>query len=507
MSEKNSQDLINPLIFRAYDIRGIAEAQPESRDENGKILHAAKPADLTENSVYLIGLAVGTYLKRKYNVRTIAVGRDNRLTGEDLQNAYIRGLLEVGLKVTNIGISPSPMVYWASCAEISSIQFDAATNITASHNPKEYNGLKIVTRGAHSICGDELQEVLKLIQNQDFDRLETLDPKDLEGNVENSKTNGNLKTLDIWPQYKAELLKKVKLHKPLKIVIDAGNGVTGPYAPELFRQFGCEVIELYCELDGNFPNHEANPEELENMQDLIAAVRENNADLGIGFDGDGDRVGVIDEKGNHYSADYLLLLLTRDLTTRLQNPKVVFDVKVSQVIIDAMAEAGADPVMHKTGHSFIENKMKEVNAPLGGEISGHMFFAENYYGFDDAFLAALKILEILSNKSQPFSELFNDLPKVITTPEFKSHCPDDRKFQVVQNLVDHFTKIYDCTTIDGVRINFGDKTWAAVRASNTSPNLTLRFEAKTEEKLQEIQKIMAEQLQKYPEVDIWWHEI
>ncbi|MBL4693765.1 phosphomannomutase/phosphoglucomutase [Candidatus Gracilibacteria bacterium] len=460
---------INALIFRAYDIRGIAET------------------DLTEESVYLIGRGTGTYITRKYNTRNMAVGRDPRTHSPKLQAAFIKGITECGIDVTNIGLSPSPMIYWSSCTD--KLDFDSATNITASHNSKEYNGLKTVTKNAHSICGDELQEVLKLIQNEDFDTAEN---------------PGKIDEQDLWPLYRDELLTKAKLAKPLKVVVDAGNGVSGPFAPEFLRTLGCEVIELYCEPDGNFPNHEANPEELENMQDLIAKVLETKADLGIGFDGDGDRIGIVDEKGHMYSSDFMLLLLAEDLLTRLPGSKIIFDVKVSQTIINRLEELGAEPIMSKTGHSFIEAKMKETKAPLAGEVSGHLFFGENYYGFDDALLAAAKILEILSKSDKAMSQQFDHLPKAFTTPEIKAHCPDDRKFDVVKQLVQHFTSNYDCITIDGVRVKFDPNSWAAVRASNTSPNLTLRFESNNEEKLKEIQEIMLTQLKKHPEVDITW---
>ena len=372
------------------------------------------------------------------------------------------------------------------------MDFDSATNITASHNPKQYNGIKTVSRGAHSLCGAPLQEVLKLIQNEDFDTAEKI---------------GSLEQLDIWPKYLEDIAGRIKLGKPLKVVVDAGNGVAGPFIEEFLTKIGCEVTCIFCEPDGDFPNHEANPEELENMQDLIAKVKETGADIGVGFDGDGDRVGVVDEKGHMYSADYMLLLLVRALVKTTPNPQVVFDVKVSQTIINAMAALGADPVMSKTGHSFIESKIKELDAPLAGEVSGHIFFGGDYYGFDDAMLAAGKIIETLSHSDKPLSEQFADLPKTYTTPEFKAHCPDDKKFAVVDALVKHFTSSYDDTiTIDGVRIKFDEKSWAAVRASNTSPNLTLRFEADTPERLAEIQKIMADQISFHPEVSLEWYE-
>ncbi len=465
---------VNPLIFRAYDIRGIADPTDD------------KPADLTEETVYLIGKGTGTYLRQKYNTANMAVGCDNRLTGEKLKAAFVKGLNETGIDTTDVGLAISPMIYWASCA----MNFDSATNITASHNPKEYNGIKTVTKEAHPICGDELQEILHIIENEQFTTAEN---------------PGKHNQQDIWPQYLNDLTKRISIKRKLKVVVDTGNGTAGAFAPEFLTKIGCEVVPLYCELDGTFPNHEANPEELKNMLDLIAKVKEENADLGIGFDGDGDRVGIVDEKGHLYSSDFMLLLLTKDLLTRVKNPKIVFDIKVSQTIINKMKELGAEPVMWKTGHSFIEKKMKEIGAPLAGEVSGHLFFAENYYGFDDALLAAGKIIEILANETQPLSQMFDDLPHTFTTPELKVPCPDDKKFEIVKNLVDYFTKHYDCITIDGVRINFDKNSWGAVRASNTSPNLTLRFESNTKERLDEIQKIMTEQLRAYPEISPDWY--
>ncbi len=474
---------INPLIFRAYDIRGIADPLSGSNVS----------ADLTEETIYLIGKATGTYLQKIYQTKTIAVGCDNRLTSEKLKASYIKGLIETGLKVTDIGLSISPMLYWTVCA----LNFDAGINITASHNPKEYNGLKIVSKNAHSICGDELQEILKIIESNSYIQYPAIE-----------RAHGaSAQLIDPWPKYLENLISKVKIDRKLRVVVDSGNGTAGKFAPELLRKLGCDVIEIFCELDGNFPNHEANPEELKNMQDLIKTVLEHHADIGIGFDGDGDRIGIVDEKGHHYSADFLLLLFARDLLTRMPGSQIVFDIKVSQAIINSLENLGAKPVMSKTGHSFIESKMKELGAPLAGEVSGHLFFGENYYGFDDAFLAAAKLIEILSNVTHPLSQMFNDLPKTFTTPEFKAGCPDDKKFEIVQKLVDHFIALYPCITIDGVRVKFDENSWGAVRASNTSPNLTLRFEALSEERLKEIQSIMVEEMKKYPEINLDWYKI
>jgi phosphomannomutase/phosphoglucomutase len=457
---------VNPLIFRAYDIRGIAHT------------------DLTKETSNLIGKGTGTYLQ-KISGKNIVVGRDNRLHSPELQKAFIEGLISTGCNVMNIGEVTSPMMYYSVCK----YELDGGVTITASHNPKEYNGVKIVSKNAHSVCGDDLQRVLQIINEESF-----------------ATGDGQYTEKDVFEDYKIDIVDRVKLSRPLKVVIDGGNGVAGKYAPALMKTLGCEVTELYCELDGNFPNHEANPEELENMLDLIAKVKETGADIGLGFDGDGDRVGVVDENGHHYSADFLLLLLARDLLTRKPGAKIVFDVKVSQTLINDIKTHGGEPIMSKTGHSFIESKMKEIGAPLAGEVSGHLFFGENYYGFDDAFLGAAKLLEILSKSGKTFSHLFDNVPSTFTTPEFKAHTPDDKKFAIVEALVKHFTANYDCITLDGVRVNFTPNAWGAVRCSNTSPNLTLRFEADSQEKLNEIQGIMVEQLKKYPEVSLDWYK-
>ncbi|MEK7544607.1 MAG: phosphomannomutase/phosphoglucomutase, partial [Patescibacteria group bacterium] len=277
-------------------------------------------------------------------------------------------------------------------------------------------------------------------------------------------------------------------------------------AQKIFEKFGCEVIPLYCEPDGNFPNHEANPEVEENLRELARVVVEEKADIGIGFDGDGDRVGIIDEKGRHHSADYVLLILAQDLLKRIPNSQIIFDAKVSQSLINGIRKAGGIPVMSKTGHSFIEAKMHELQAPLAGEISGHFFFAENYYGFDDAFLAALRILEILSRSEKTMSQLLDEIPKMIITPEYKVPCPDDKKFEIMKKVTEAFEKKFPCITIDGVRVNYDTTTWGAGRCSNTSPNLTLRFEAPTQEKLDQVKKLFADELAKYPEVDCGWYK-
>lgn len=459
---------INPLIFRAYDIRGIAQAMP------GDL------ADLTPETMYALGQGVGTHMQNVYGKR-VACGKDNRLSSDELHEAFISGLLTTGCVITNVGQASSPMIYFASCV----YEVDGGMNITASHNPKQYNGVKLVAKNAHSICGDEIQKILKIIQDETF----------VEG-------KGELVWNDIFPDYLAEIKKQVKLARPLKVVVDAGNGITGIFAPKIFRELGCEVIEQHCELDGNFPNHEANPESEKNMEDVKKRVVEEKADLGIGFDGDGDRVGAVDEKGRFYQADCLLIPIARDLLSRNPGASIIFDIKSSKVLEDDIRAHGGKPIRYKTGHSFIETKMKETGALLGGETSGHIFFAERWFGFDDGIYAAARIVELLSKSAKPFSAFFEDIPKVFTTPEWKIPCPDHAKFRVVEDIKQFFVKRYPCLTIDGVWVDFGKGAWGAVRGSNTNPCLTLRFEAHDEKTLKLVQKIFVDKLKEYPEVDL-----
>lgn len=494
---------INPLIFRAYDIRGIAH-KPAPSTDYGLQTTVSSP-DLTPETAELIGKGAGTYLRTHHlrapgtgpnipNILNIIVGGDNRLSTPELKAAYIQGLLSTGCNVTDIGLASSPLLYYAVCK----LKADGGTSITASHNPKQYNGVKLIGPMAHAICGDQLQEILHIIEESAF--------KTGKGTYE--------KRDDLFELYVADLQKIISIpsigpgKRPLKVVVDAGNGITGKFAPDLFRAFGCDVTELYCELDGNFPNHEANPEDEENLKDLIAHMKTGKYDMGIGFDGDGDRIGIIDEKGRHYAADLHLLLLAKDLLTRQPGAKIVFDVKASQIVPTLIRKHGGEPIMAKTGHSFIEQAMHKHGALLAGEVSGHLFFAENYYGFDDAFFAALKTLSILAHSDKPLSEHFADLPKTHATPEIKVPCPDDRKFAVVDALRDHFTEQYDCITLDGVRIVFDQTTWGIIRCSNTTPNITMRFEALTPERLTEVMDIVAKAMGEHKDVDMsWWQKL
>ncbi len=463
--------MLTSHIFRAYDIRGIYKA------------------DFDATGAELIGKGYGTYLRKLYGngKLTIVLGRDGRNAGAILEEGFIEGVLSTGINVVQIGMIPSPLLYFAICDG----GFDGGVAITASHNPKEYNGFKLQKREAHAICGDQIQEILQIIEKEDFFV---------------SSEEGDVRKQDFANSYfeKVATLANIDVSggSP-KMVIDAGNGIMGNYAPEFFRNVGCEVIELFCDVDGSFPNHEADPEREENLQDLKQKVLEIKADFGLAFDGDGDRVGLLDSEGNHYSADLLLLLLSRDLLSRNPGASIVFDLKSTDVLREEIERLGGKALMCKTGHSFVEKMMEESGSLLGGEVSGHLFFAENYYGVDDALLASYKLISILWNSQKSVREHLSNLPKTFVTPEIKVKISEEKKFEIMDQIIEHFVAEYpDALTIDGVRIDFEeDGAWGIVRASNTSPYLTTRFEARSQEKLDEIQKIVFDHLKKYEEIE------
>ncbi|HIQ56633.1 TPA: phosphomannomutase/phosphoglucomutase [Candidatus Gracilibacteria bacterium] len=463
--------MLEKHIFRAYDIRGI---YGEDFDEDG--------ADL-------IGKGYAKYLRKKYPNKehlTVVVSRDGRNSGSVLKSNFINALVKSGIDVVDAGELPSPMLYFALCTQ----GFDGGVSITASHNSAPYNGFKLLSGGAHSICGEELQIIWEIIQEEDF--------IDLENNGDYPTDLGTVEKLNISEEYYTLLSDITDFKKTdWKIAIDAGNGIAGAHYPEFFRRAGFDVTELYCDVDGNFPNHEADPEREENMADLKKLVLKNNLDFGLAYDGDGDRVGVVDRKGNSFSADLLLLLLARDLLQKDENAggAIVYDLKSTELLKEEIEEHGGKPVMCKTGHSFVEEEMEIHDALLGGEVSGHIFMAENYFGFDDALLASAKLLEIAINleikSGETFTEEFAKLPKTFVTPEEKVAVSESKKFGILDKIVKNLLKKYpNALTMDGIRIEFGESAWGIVRASNTSPYLTTRFEARSAKKLEEIKKIM-----------------
>ena len=453
--------MLNPHIFRAYDVRGRV-----GPDLNGQVFEQ-------------VGRAYATLIRRRGG-RRIAVGQDNRTSSRDLAAGFIAGVRAAGVDVVDIGLVTTPILYFATAHW----RLDGGANITGSHNPVEYNGVKMVHPGAAPLTEDEIQWLREAIERGDYDT-----------------GAGALEPRDPRADYFETVTRLVKLAAPLKVVIDAGNGVAGLYAPELLRRIGCEVIELFCESDGSFPNHLPDPEEAANVVDLQREVLARGADLGVAYDGDADRVGIVDERGHRYEADLILALLARDLLSRHPGAKVVFDVKCSQMLVDDIKKHGGVPVMWKTGHSHLKRKMREDGILLGGEVSGHMFFAENYYGVDDGLLASCKMLEIIARHPGTASELFSSLPRLHATPELKAPCPDEEKFRVVDELVRELKQRYETIDIDGARVLFPGG-WGLVRASNTNPYLTLRFEARTEAELDAMKREIYDALSRHPSVTL-----
>jgi len=436
--------MINPEIFRQYDIRGIA----------GK--------DLEAEDVVLMGRGIGTYLQQQGN-RFIAVGRDCRVTSDEYAERLIEGLVSTGCRVMDIGVCPTPVSYFA----IRHLETQGAVMITASHNPPEYNGFKICS-GVDSVYGEQIQQIRKIIDDQAF-----------------SEGQGATEAYEILPDYIEHILDNIELERPLRVGIDAGNGTAGLTAVPIIDNLACEVHELYTEMDGTFPNHEADPTVAANMAELIALVKEKGLDVGLGFDGDGDRIGVVDADGSLVYGDQLMILFSREILTRKPGATFISEVKCSKTMYDDIEKNGGRAVMWKTGHSMIKQKMKEIHAELAGEMSGHIFFSDRYFGYDDATYAACRLLEILAASGKTIGELLGDVPKSFNTPEIRVDCPDDIKFDVVARVTEYFRQREKVIDIDGVRVLYDDG-WGLVRASNTQPALVLRFEALSEARLTEI---------------------
>jgi phosphomannomutase/phosphoglucomutase len=453
---------LNPHIFRAYDVRGRVGA------------------DINPEVFRQVGRAYAT-LVRATSGRTIAVGQDNRESSAGLKAGFIEGVRAAGVDVVDIGTVTTPILYFATAHW----KLDGGANITGSHNPVDYNGVKMVHRGAAPLTEAEIQGLRDTIERGAF-----------------ASGPGGLSRREPREEYFDTIAGLVRLERPLKVVADAGNGIAGVYGPPLLRRIGCEVVELHCESDGRFPNHLPDPEDPENVVDLQQKVVEVGADLGLAWDGDADRVGVIDERGRRHEADLILVLLARDLLQRHPGAKVVFDVKSSQVLVDDIAKHRGVPVMWKTGHSHLKRKMRENGILLGGEVSGHMFFADGYYGVDDGILAACKIAEIAARHRGTVSSLFDSVPHLHATPELKALCPDGEKFRVIDELARDLKQRYETIDIDGARVLFPDGGWGLVRASNTNPYLTLRFEAKTEREIENMKRVIYDALRRYPFVTL-----
>ncbi|MBI4253925.1 MAG: phosphomannomutase/phosphoglucomutase [Candidatus Rokubacteria bacterium] len=454
--------MLNPHVFRAYDVRGLVGS------------------DVTPDVFRAVGRAYATLIRRAGG-GAVAVGQDNRLSSDGLKAGFVAGVRAAGVDVVDVGLVTTPILYFA----VAHWRLAGGANITGSHNALEYNGVKMVHRGAAPLTEEEIQALRRMIEAGDL-----------------AEGAGALAARSPREDYLATVAGLVRPARRLRVVVDAGNGVAGLYAPELLRRIGCDVVELHCESDGRFPHHLPDPEDEKNVVDLQARVKEAGADLGVAYDGDADRVGIVDDRGRRHEADLILILLSRDLLARHPGAAVVFDVKSSQSLIDDIRRHGGVPVMWKTGHSHLKRKMREDGILLGGEVSGHMFFAEGYYGVDDGILASCKIVEIAARAEGPLSRLFDSVPHLCATPELKAPCPDAEKFRVIEELTRELRGRYETIDIDGARVLFPGGGWGLVRASNTNPYLTLRFEAKTEAEIAAMKRVIYDALRRYPFVTL-----
>ncbi len=452
---------MNQHIFREYDIRGIVGS------------------DLTSELVELIGKAFGTYIQGDGQTKTLTVGYDIRLSSVDFCNAITQGLISTGCNVIQIGLSTSPLLYYS----LFKLNPDGGVMITGSHNPPEFNGFKLCV-GHTTLYGEQIQKVRQIIESGNF----------LSG-------NGKVTKADLIRSYIDMVKEKIHLKRKLKVALDCGNGSGGILAPQLIKELGCELTELYCEPDGNFPNHHPDPTVPKYLTDLINTVKQQKADVGIAYDGDADRIGIVDNAGNILWGDQLMILYSREILSRKPDSTIIFEVKCSKTLGEDIKKHGGRPIMWRTGHSLIKKKMKDEKAELAGEMSGHMFFADNYFGYDDAVYASCRVLQILADSDKPLSAMLSDVPKTYSTPEIRVECADSEKFRIISEVKAYFKSKYEVIEVDGARVVFPDG-WGLVRASNTQPVLVLRFESDTEAGLEEIKKIILDKLSEYKAVSL-----
>jgi len=451
--------MVNKYIFREYDIRG-------------KVVD-----DFPPHVVTLLGQAFGTFVKRN-GFSEIALSGDIRLTTPDLMVQFKKGVLSTGIDVINLGLLPTPTNYYS----MFKLGVGGAVQITGSHNPPEFNGFKM-SMDRKAVYGESIQTLRKYIENNDFE----------------AGTGSEIKH-DIRADYKAMIIEKINIARPMKVVMDCGNAAGSLNAPEIFKDLGIELTELFCEPDGTFPNHHPDPTVEKNLADLIQTIQSGDYDIGVAFDGDADRVGVVDETGDVVWADQLMALFLPELIA--DGEEILFDVKCSQALEDMIVKYGGKPVMWKTGHSLIKQKMHELGCKLGGEMSGHIFFADDYFGYDDGIYVAARIVQTLSRGNRKLSELKAELPVYHSTPEMRMACEsDEEKFRIAKEAAEYFTANYDCITVDGVRIKFGDG-WGLVRSSNTQPVIVCRFEANSQERMEEIKDLVLTKLQSIGSVEI-----
>jgi phosphomannomutase/phosphoglucomutase len=439
---------MNPRIFREYDIRGVVDR------------------DLTDEVVDSLGRGFATYLSMM-GKRRVVVGRDGRLSSPRLREVLVQGMVAGGLEVVDLEVCPTPVFYFS----LFHLEREGGVMITGSHNPPEFNGFKVCV-GKETLYGKQIQDLRKLVEAGKF----------ISG-------RGSLTSQKVIPAYQEYFLNHIRLKKKIQLVVDSGNGTAGLVAPKILRDLGCQVLDLYSLLDGQFPNHHPDPTIPENMKDLIAKVKETGAEVGIAYDGDADRIGVADHLGNIIWGDQLLILFARQVLRDHPGATIVAEVKCSQNLYDDIAKQGGRGIMWRAGHSLLKSKMKEEKALLGGEMSGHIFFADRYFGYDDAIYASCRLLEILTQSGRTIPDLLSDVPKTFTTPEIRVDCPDEEKFELVERIKESFRKEYRVVDVDGVRVLF-PQGWGLVRASNTQPALVLRFEARSAEGLREIRALV-----------------
>ena len=444
---------MNEHIFREYDIRGVVDK------------------DLTEDVVYDLARAVGTFFRSNGAVRT-SLGRDARESSPRFRDIMIRGLTEAGCDVLDIGMVPTPVLYFSLFNQ----PVDSGVMITGSHNPSDNNGFKVCL-GKSTIFGEHIAEIKRIAITKNF-----------------AAGNGKTRERDVVTDYREHIRSGIKMGpRKLKVVVDAGNGMGGFIASPLYRELGCDVIELFCEPDSRFPNHHPDPTVVENMKYAIDAVEKHGADLAVAFDGDADRIGVVDEQGSIIWGDQLMIIFARQILKDRPGATFIAEVKCSQNLFEDIRRHGGSPIMWKVGHSLIKAKMKETHAAMAGEMSGHLFFADRYFGYDDGIYAGARLLEILSHSAEPVSSLLGGIPKTFTTAEIRIECPDDKKFEVVRALTAEFKKTHDVIDLDGARIQF-DHGWGLVRASNTQAVIVMRFEADSQQHLEEIQAVVESSL-------------
>lgn len=474
---------VSPAIFREYDIRGIAGKEfSELEIEKYERWYGKFPGvTLTQGIGEAIGKAYGSIIRRAGGKRVV-VGHELRPFGEELKTAFVNGIRSTGCDVADAGVSLTPLIYFA----VGFFGFDGGVNITGSHNVYFYNGFKMMKKDVWPLFGAEVQEMRQMIEQEDFVQ----------------EAQGSYERQDISQAYERYIADHIHGLRSLHIVVDAGNGSAGLFAPNLFRRLGCKVTELYCEPDAAFPNHDPDPEAPQNMQDLGKKVREEQADFGIALDADGDRVGFVDEGGNFISADLVLLILAKDALSRHPGKKILYDVKCSKLLEELVPQYGGIPLMHRTGHAPIKETLRKDDAIiLGGEVSGHFYFVEDYFKIDDGLFAAAKMLELCSRQSSPFSSLFEGIPRRVRTPEIKLPCADEKKFEVVREIIRRLESKFPSITLDGIRVQVTEKGWGLVRASNTSPYLTVRVEGATEGEVLQVKNILADELEKFPEIE------